>query len=127
MSYLDNLENSLKALESREEKDPREAGRRKEEREAALAAQPHAEALKNGPFTEKLLTATRQIGHAQRTMVRFTWLDGALRLEAKEKRLDLRPTANGIEAVESEGGVETKTYAVDLTGDAEAFAREWLK
>jgi len=51
MSYLDNLENNLKALENQEERDPqkvrREQERREAERTAALLRAPHAEALKN--------------------------------------------------------------------------------
>ena len=51
MSFLDNLENNLKALESQEEKDPekvkRDQERREAERNAALERAPHLEALKN--------------------------------------------------------------------------------
>ena len=54
MSFLDNLENNLKALESREEKDPekikRDRERREAERMAALSRAPHADALKNSTF-----------------------------------------------------------------------------
>ncbi len=127
MSFLDNLENNLKALESREEKDPNAGKRREEDRAAALAAQPFAEALKSSPFTEKLLVAARTLGHAQRTMVRITWLDTVLRLEAKDKRLDLKPTPSGIVAISSVDGVAQDPIAVDLESDAEALARDWLK
>lgn len=127
MSFLDNLENSLKALESREEKDPQAEKRRAEDRAAALAAQPFAEALKASPFTEKLLLAARTIGHQQRTLVRFTWLDTTLRLEAKDKKLDLKPTASGIVAVASEGEQVGEPVPVNLDGDPEALARNWLK
>jgi len=68
MSYLDNLENNLKALENLEEKDPeklkRDQQKREAERNAALARAPHAEALKQSPFTMELLTQCRTIGHA---------------------------------------------------------------
>jgi hypothetical protein len=131
MSFLDNLENNLKALESREEKDPakqkEELARREAERAAALAAAPVAAALKSGPFTEKLLTACRLIGHQQRTMVRFTWLESTLRLEAKERRLDLKPTAQGVEAtffVDNELA-STRLLTLDAE-DPEALARQWL-
>jgi hypothetical protein len=130
MSFLDNLENNLKALESREEKDPakrkEEIAQREAERQATLAAAPVAEALKSGPFTEKLLTACRLIGHQQRTMVRFTWLDTTLRLEAKQRRLDLKPTPLGVEATYMENGAQTASQLLTLQEDAEALARQWL-
>ena len=130
MSFLDNLENNLKALESREEKDPakqkEEQARREAERQAALAAAPIAAALKTGPFTEKLLTACRVIGHQQRTMVRFTWLDSTLRLEAKERRLDLKPTAQGVEATFFIDNESTSQQMLTLNEDPEALARQWL-
>ena len=130
MSFLDNLENNLKALESREEKDPlkqkEEQARREADRQTALAAAPVAEALKTGPFTEKFLTACRLIGHSQRTMVRFTWLDTTLRLEAKERRLDLKPTAQGVEATFYVDNESTAQQLLTLNEDPEALAKQWL-
>jgi len=130
MSFLDNLENNLKALESREEKDPakqkEEHARREAERQAALAAAPVAEALKSGPFTEKFLTACRLIGHQQRTMVRFTWLESTLRLEAKERRLDLKPTVQGVEAAFYVNNEPTVKQLLTLNEDPEELARQWL-
>ena len=68
MSFLDNLENNLKALESREEHDPTRAGReaaaRERDRLEAQGRAPHAEALKTGEFTNQLLTHCRAIGHS---------------------------------------------------------------
>lgn len=131
MSFLDNLENNLKALESREEKDPEQRRRELADREAAraeaLRRAPHAEALKTGPFTEKLLTACRTVGHGMRVLVRFTWIDSTLRLEAKEKKLELHPTVDGVRAVYFVNGAETASEPVDLNGDADAFARAWLQ
>lgn len=130
MSFLDNLENNLKALESREEKDPakqkEENARREAERQAVLAAAPVAEALKSGPFTEKFLTACRLIGHQQRTMVRFTWLESTLRLEAKERRLDLKPTVQGVEAAFYVDNEPTAKQLLTLNEDPEELARQWL-
>jgi len=84
MSFLDNLENNLKALESRDERNPealaREASSREAARAAALAIGPHAEALRNGPFKDGLLTACRGIGHRRRILVRPIWVDSTLRL-----------------------------------------------
>ena|ERR1700723_339573 len=131
MSYLDNLENNLKALENREERDPeklkREQDRREAERTAALLRAPYADALKNSPFTLELLTQCRAIGHGQRVLVQFTWLGETLRLDAKARRLELTPTAEGIIAVLSLNGEETGRAAVDpQVDDAAAFARRWL-
>jgi hypothetical protein len=130
MGFLDNLENNLKALESQEEKDPAEVERRRTAADAARAAAlqraPFAEALRTGAFTEKLLTSSRAIGFGQRVLVQFTWLEETLRLDAREKRLELTPTGEGVRAVYFVDGVETESKMVDLAGDGEAFAREWL-
>ena len=131
MSYLDNLENNLKALENREERDPqkvkREQERREAERSAALLRAPHVDALKNSPFTLELLTQCRGIGHQQRVLVQFTWLGETLRLDAKEKRMLLAPTSGGITAVFSMNGDETGRTTVDpKVDDARELARRWL-
>jgi hypothetical protein len=131
MSYLDNLENNLKALESREEKDPeklkRDQERREADRNAALQRAPHVDALKNSAFTSELLTQCRTIGHGQRVLVRFTWIDETLRLDAKEKRMELIPTPQGIAVVFSVDGVETgRTIADPQTDDPAALAGTWL-
>ena len=130
MSFLDNLENNLKALENREEKDPEKLKREQEQREAdrsaALLRAPHAEALKKSAFTSDLLTQCRVIGHGIRVLVQFTWIGETLRLDAKAKRLELVPTADGIEAQYSVDGVRTGNERIELTGVAEDLARRWL-
>jgi len=131
MSYLDNLENNLKALENREERDPekvkREQERREADRTAALLRAPHVDALKHSPFTLELLTQCRAIGHGQRVLVQFTWLGETLRLDAKTNRMELSPTAEGITAVFSLNGDETGRAFVDpQVDDAAALARRWL-
>ena len=96
MSFLDNLENNLKALEARDERDPeklaREAAAREAARSVALQVAPHADALRNGPFKDGLLAACRNIGHRRRILVRPVWIDSTLRLEAGTQKLELRPT-----------------------------------
>src|ERR1700688_4561520 len=129
MSYLDNLENNLKALENQEERDPqkvkREQERREAERSAALLRAPYVDALKNSPFTLELLTQCRVIGHGQRVLVQFTWLGENLRLDAKTKRLELMPTAEGITAVFYVDGAEVKRSTVNPeTDDAAALSKE---
>jgi hypothetical protein len=131
MSFLDNLENNLKALESQEEKDPetvkRDRERREAERNAALQRAPHVEALKNSPFTSELLTECRTIGRGQRVLVQFTWIGENLRLDAKPKRMELIPTPEGITAVLSLNGMETARVAVDSNADdPAALAAKWL-
>jgi hypothetical protein len=131
MSFLDNLENNLKALERLEEKDPEKVRRDQERREAdrnsALLRAPHAQALKHSAFTSELLTECRTIGHAQRVLVQFTWIGESLRLDAKAKRMELIPTAEGITAAFSLNGMETGRAPVDpQADDAAALARRWL-
>jgi hypothetical protein len=131
MSYLDNLENNLKALENQEERDPqkvkREQERREAERSAALLRAPYVEALKNSPFTVELLTQCRAIGHRQRVLVQFTWLGETLRLDAKEKRMLLTPTSEGITGVFSVDGDETGRITIEpQVDDAGELARRWL-
>jgi len=137
MSFLDSLENNLKALENLEQRDPekvkRELERREAERLAALAAAPNVEALKTSPFTAELLKQCRTIGHGQRVLVQFAWIDTTLRLDAaargdvKAKRMELVPTAEGVDAVMSVEGAETGRRKVDLQKDsAEELARGWL-
>lgn len=132
MSYLDNLENNLKALENQEEKDPekvqRDRERREAERNAALLRAPFVEALKSSAFTSELLTQCRTIGHGQRVLVQFVWVGETLRLNAKNKRMDLTPSAEGIVAVMSLDGMETDRATVDPNrDDAAALARRFLE
>jgi hypothetical protein len=131
MSFLDNLENNLKALENQEEKNPekvkREQERREAERNSALLRAPHALALKSSEFTSQLLTMCRTIGREQRVLVRFTWIGENLRLDAATKRMELTPTPEGIVAVFSLNGAEMNREMVDpQTGDPAALARRWL-
>ena len=132
MSFLDNLENNLKALENREERDPekvkRDQERREADRTAALLRAPHAETLRTSPFTSELLTQCRAIGHAQRVLVQFTWLGESLRMDAKTRRMELTPTAEGITAVLSSNGETIERFTVNPEiDDAAALATRWLK
>ncbi len=131
MSFLDNLENNLKALESREQKDPealaREAATREANRSLALAIAPYSEALRNGPFKDGLLTACRELGHRRRMLVRPVWVESTLRLEAGTKRLELRPTPNGVLAVTFIDGKEQGSTPIDLSSDPVRLAEKWLE
>jgi hypothetical protein len=131
MSFLDNLENNLKALESRDERDPealaRQAAAREAARTAALEIAPHAEALRNGAFKDGLLTACRDIGHRKRILVRPVWIDSTLRLEAGAKKLELRPSPSGVFAVFFDGGEERENTPIDLSSDPVKLAERWLE
>src|SRR4051794_13176561 len=128
MSFLDNLENNLKALESRNERDPaaiaREVAAREASRIEALQIAPHAEALRNGPFKDGLLTACREIGHRRRILVRPVWVDSRLRLEAGAKRLELRPSPSGVLAVFFLEGGEQESSLIDLSSDRVKLAEK---
>jgi hypothetical protein len=130
MSFLDNLENNLKAMESRTERDPaalaREASAREAARTAALEIAPYADALRNGPFKDGLLTACREIGHRRRILVRPVWVDSTLRLETGSKRLELRPSPGGVLAVSFVDGRELESTPIDLTSDPAKIAEKWL-
>src|SRR5512133_1618923 len=128
MSFLDNLENNLKALEGREEaEDPAQRNRRREaEAQQARAASPFAERLQSGPYTAELLKQATRAGHALRTKVNLAWLGTTLRLQARERKLELRPTPAGVVAVFIEDNREARTVPVDLDGDPGPLVREWL-
>jgi hypothetical protein len=129
MSFLDNLENSLKSLESSEQgkEDAERAHRtREQERAQAQAVAPFAEQLKQSAYTAELLKQAARVGFSLRTKIHIAWLGSTLRLEAREKRLELRPTAQGIVAAYIENGRETRTEACDLTGKPEDLVRGWL-
>src|SRR5215813_8298481 len=112
MSFLDNLENNLKSLESAEEAQEdaqRRQRARQQEADRARNVAPFAEQLKHGPFTQELLKQAARVGFSMRTKVHVAWLGTTLRLEARERRLELRPTANGVLAAYLENGAEVRT------------------
>jgi hypothetical protein len=129
MSFLDNLENNLKSLESREEgkeASERQQRARESDRAQAQAIAPFAEQLKNSAFTAELLRHAARVGHSLRTKVHVAWLGNTLRLEARARRLELRPTATGIVAVSIENGNEAAGKLLNLSGNPEQLIREWL-
>ncbi len=126
MGFLDNLENSLKALESSEEHDPSAVQRKQDERSRALAVAPWAEKLKESAYTRTLFEQAAIAGHRMRTKVYMSWLDNTLRLEAKERKLELRPTPDGIVAAFIEANREETTQPVDLDGDPAPLLSSWL-
>jgi hypothetical protein len=129
MSFLDNLESNLKSLESGQEgKDDviRDQKDRANNKAWALASAPYADALKNGGFTQDLLAHATRIAFGKRIKVQPTWLGSTLRLQAREQRLELRPTPEGVVAFFYEDNEEQRREPVDLNGSAEDMATRWL-
>ena len=127
MGFLDNLENSLKSLERVEERDTSAHERRQSERETALAIAPWAEKLKGSPYTSELMNKAAEAGHRIRAKVYMAWLGTTFRLEARGRKLELRPTPEGIRAVFLDGLDEVKSELIDLDGDPGKLLDEWLK
>lgn len=129
MSFLDNLENNLKAMESREERGSfREIdqARKEVERARAMATAPFAEQLRKGPFAPELMNEATRIGHGLRAKVYIAWIDGVLRLEARERRLELKATPRGVEAQYFVNKQPSGAEIVDLNGSAKKLAEKWL-
>jgi len=99
MSFLDNLENNLKALENLEAGGIDDRKRREAAREREIAAAPWAERLKNSAYVGKLMRDLTKAGFARRMKVHFVWIGRSLRLEAMGERVELEPTPGGVEAV----------------------------
>jgi hypothetical protein len=130
MSFSDSLENDLKNMESREERDPEADARgrriKQSQRAGALAAAPFAENLKSGKFAPGLFTSVTRIGHGLRTKVNIVWLGTTLRLQAREHKLELRPGPEGVMAHFLVNEKEIRKQKLDLSGDPELLAKEWL-
>ncbi len=128
MGFLDNLEDTLKNAERGNEREDEKSANisRAAELEALRAAAPNAEALKKGQWTQDLLTHCVTLGHSQRMRVGMAWIGTTLRLDAREKRLDLQPTADSIVAIYSIDGAETAREPVNLKSDPAVLARKWL-
>jgi hypothetical protein len=127
MSFLDNLESNLKNLENASQNEVLSAHqRRQNDRARALAVAPHARELKSRPFVNEFLTHAVRIGHSLKTRVAPVWLEDTLRVDARNKRLELRPTPQGVVAVFIKDGQETGSEPLDLSGDPKALAARWL-
>ncbi len=126
MGFLDNLEDSLKNLESSDERDGSQAQRREGDRARALAIAPWSEQLKGSDYTRQLFDKAALAGHRIRTKIYMAWLDSNLRLEAKGRRLELKPTSDGIVAEFIEPDGQTHTQPVDLSSDPQLLLDQWL-
>jgi hypothetical protein len=130
MSFLDSLEDNLKNMESREETGHGRGAapnrHRDSERVKSQASAANAERLRKGAYTAELLKQATRLSHAMRTKVHLAWLGTTLRLEARGRKLELRPMPTGVIAAFLENNVEVRTAPVDLTGNPESLIREWL-
>lgn len=126
MSFLDNLENNLKSLESRDETTGHDTRRRDRDRADALAAAPWAERLKKEPFAQKLMQQATVAGRQRRIKVSLIWIDTTLRLEARTNRLELRPGAQGITAVFMHGADDARSVPVELATDPQTLVETWM-
>jgi len=126
MSFLDSLENNLKALESREEGGVVSTKSREKERSKAKAEAPWAERLRNDPWTQKLMQDVTRAGFQRRTKVTLLWMGSTLRMEARRLRLELRPEVDGIVAVYLKGQEESQREPVDLKEDPGGLVARWM-
>lgn len=127
MDFLDNLENSLKNLESQEERDPTAVQRQQQAREQAIAAAPWAEKLKTSDYTQSLFAKAAVAGHKMRAKIYMAWLESTLRLEVKGRWCELRPTANGVMAYFIDAGGQLVADPVDLSGNPDTLLNSWLQ
>lgn len=125
MSFLDNLENNLKTLESRDEGND-DARRREKDRGRALAVGPWAERLKREPYAQNLMREATLAGRSRRMKVNLAWIETTLRLEARGHRLELRPTPDGVRAVFLHEGKDLANEPVDLTADPAKLTNKWM-
>ena len=126
MSFLDNLEDNLKALENRDEGGIDESRRRDAERERALAAAPWAERLKTGTFVPALMQQATAAGYKRRIKINLMWIGTTLRLEARGHRLELRPEPKGVAAVFLNGIDEVRRLPVNLANSPQKLVAEWM-
>jgi hypothetical protein len=127
VSFLDNLENNLKALESQEQGGVDDGRKREADRARALAAAPWAEKLKKGAFTQNLMGLATRAGFARRVKVHLVWIGTSLRLEAGNQRLELRPMPDGVKAIFRDGLTETREEPVDLAANPQKLVTAWME
>ena len=127
MDFLDNLENSLKNLESQEERDPTAVQRQQQVREQAIAAAPWAEKLKSSEYTQSLFAKAALAGHKMRAKIYMAWLESTLRLEVKGKWCELRPTPTGVMAYFVGADGQMVAQQVDLDQEPDLLLNSWLQ
>jgi hypothetical protein len=126
MSFLDSLENNLKALEGRDQPGLEDPKRKESDRQRQASAAPWAERLKTSPYTQALMQQATRAGYRIRTKVNLVWIGTTLRLEARNHRLEFRPTADGVAVVFLKGAEELRRVLIDLSGSPEPILTEWM-
>lgn len=127
MGFLDNLESSLNSLERQDERaQSGEAERRAAERSRALSTQPWAEKLKNSQYTKDLFNKSAAAGHRIRAKVYIAWIEQHLRLEARGRILELKPTSDGIVAEFTAQDGAPVRHPVDLKSNPSDLLDAWL-
>lgn len=126
MSFLDNLENNLKALEGREDGGIDERARRDADLKQAKAAAPWADKLKNCSWTKNLMGQATRAGFQRRIKVNLIWIGTMLRLEARGLRLELRPVTDGVQCVCLPAGDAMPEQMLDLEGDPSQLVNDWM-
>jgi hypothetical protein len=127
MSFLDSLENNLKALEGNQLTDFDDRKRKETERRRTAAVAPWAEKLKASPYTQELMQQATRAGYQMRTKVNFVWIGITLRLEARNHRLEFQPSPDGITVVTFKDSNELKRETIDLTGKPENVLGGWIE
>ena len=126
MGFLDNLESSLKSLEASDERDPNEAARRQADRSRSVSIRPWADKLKNSDYTKQLFDRAALAGHKIRAKIYIAWLEDSLRLEARGRILELKPTTEGVVAQYTQQDGTPVLHPVDLESDPATLLDEWL-
>lgn len=136
MSFLDNLENNLKALEGRDEGGIDERARRDADLKQAKAAAPWADKLKSSSWTKNLMGIATRAGYERRIKVNLIWIGTSLRLEARGQRLELRPVPDGVRAVfqratnteanNAAPNEESRVEIINLEEDPRQLVNDWM-
>ena len=126
MGFLDNLESSLKSLESQEERDANSAERRHSERIRTMAVAPWAVRLRDSNYVKTLFDKAAVRGHQLRTKIYMAWFDSTLRLEARGRVLELKPTTDGIVADYTDAQGDPVREPIDLDGDPDQLLEHWI-
>lgn len=126
MSFLDNLENSLKSLEGIEENSAEDRRRQDADRARIAAVAPWASRLKESAYARELMSLATRAGYQQRAKVNLSWIGTILRLELRRDRLELRPQPKGVLAVFVRDGQELGSRALDLSEDPQELVAAWF-